>query len=510
MLCRRATAALARSARLNTRASLLASSATSTSSSRRWLTDFSRDARSFKMNGNYTNSGVDQLIDGLLQEQMSRPLDQPIFLQAVEEVVTSLKPLFAQHPMYLEILPVIIMPERCHLFAVPWVDDQGVQRVNHGYRVQFNQALGPYKGGLRFHPTVDLSVIKFLGFEQTFKNALTGLPIGSAKGGSDFDPKGRSNREVYKFCRSFMTQLFPYVGPDRDVPAGDIGVGAREIGYMYGQHKRITREFHGVLTGKGMGWGGSHIRPEATGYGLIYITDYMLNKKDDTLKGKRCLVSGSGNVAQFAAEKLLELGAKVLTFSDSNGTLFEPDGFTREQLDGIVALKTARGRCSEYTGLSKNGKYLPDQKPWDVPSEVDLAFPCATQNEVEATDVKTLLEKKCRGLFEGANMPSTNQAVELMQEAEHFVYIPGKAANAGGVAVSCLEMAQNSARLVWTREKVDRMLKEIMENIYDSCEREATALGNEGNIQLGANAAGFRRVADAMFQQGLVFHPDTY
>lgn len=503
MLCRKVLA-------LSRIAPCARAAALSSVASRRWMTDFSKDARSFGNNGNTSGTDVDELIDGLLREQMSRPLDQPIFLQAVEEVVTSLKPLFAKHPMYLEILPIIIVPERAHLFAVPWVDDQGVQRVNHGYRVQFNQALGPYKGGLRFHPTVDLSVIKFLGFEQTFKNALTGLPIGSAKGGSDFDPKGRSNKEVYKFCRSFMTQLFPYIGPDRDVPAGDIGVGAREIGYMYGQHKRITREFHGVLTGKGMGWGGSHIRPEATGYGLVYITDYMLHKRNDSLKGKRCLVSGSGNVAQFAAEKLLELGAKVLTLSDSNGTLYEPDGITREQLDGVVALKTARGRCSDYKGLSANGKYIPDKKPWDVPCEVDLAFPCATQNEVSATDAKTLIDKKCRGVFEGANMPSTNQAVEVMQEADHFVYIPGKAANAGGVAVSCLEMAQNSARLVWSREKVDGMLKNIMENIYDSCEREASALGDEGNLQLGANAAGFRRVADAMFQQGLVFHPDTY
>eukprot|EP01083_Nonionella_stella_P006041 17480_1 len=455
-----------------------------------------------------TEKQIDNLSENVLREIMSRPLDQPIFVQAVEEVVMSLKPLFIRHPTYLEVLPVMCMPEKCYLFQVPWIDDQSVQRVNHGYRVQFNQALGPYKGGLRFHPTVDLSVIKFLGFEQTFKNALTGLPIGSGKGGSDFDPKGKSNREVYKFCRAFMTQLFPHIGPDRDVPAGDIGVGNREIGYMYGQYKRLTREFHGVLTGKQVGWGGSHIRPEATGYGTVYIADHMLQCRGDTMKGKRCLVSGSGNVAQFAAEKLVELGAKVLTFSDSSGTVYEPDGFEGERLRGLVAAKIARRRCADYAESSPSATYFPGKRPWQCDLEVDLAFPCATQNEVNTDDAKALVKSKCKAVFEGANMPCTNQAVEVIME--NMMYIPGKAANAGGVAVSCLEMAQNSARLVWSREKVDRMLKEIMINIYNTCDEAAKELGDEGNIQLGANAAGFRRVADAMFQQGLVFHPDTY
>uniref|UniRef100_A0A6A7G0M4 Glutamate dehydrogenase n=3 Tax=Hirondellea gigas TaxID=1518452 RepID=A0A6A7G0M4_9CRUS len=460
--------------------------------------------------GCVSSQKIDTLTQNLLDEIMARPLEQPIFVQAVKEVITSLKPLFQRHPIYLEALPTICTPERSHLFQVPWVDDEGIQRINHGYRVQFNQALGPYKGGLRFHPTVDLSVIKFLAFEQTFKNALTGLPLGSAKGGSDFDPKGRSNREVYKFCRAFMTQLFPYIGPDRDVPAGDIGVGAREIGYMYGQYKRLTREFHGVLTGKQVGWGGSHIRPEATGYGLIYITDYMLRKKGGSLNGKRCAISGAGNVAQFAAEKLIELGAKVISFSDSDGTIYEADGFDKEGLQQIMALKSSRKRCSDYVNFSKTAKYFVGANPWSLETEIDFAFPCATQNEIGAEDAQNLINKGCKGLFEGANMPSTIEAVAVLQTCKDLVYIPGKAANAGGVAVSCLEMAQNSARMVWSREKVDRMLKEIMERIYDSCEEAAKDLQDEGNLQLGANAAGFRRVADAMFQQGLVFHPDTY
>ncbi|MES1919043.1 hypothetical protein MHBO_000917 [Bonamia ostreae] len=451
---------------------------------------------------------VEQLINALHQDMMSKPLDQPLFIQAVEEVITSIKPFLVRNPKYLELIPLLCVPEQVHMFQVPWVDDNSLQRVNLGYRVQFNHALGPYKGGLRFHKSVDLSVVKFLGFEQIFKNALTGLPIGGGKGGADFDPKGKSQREIFKFCKSFMNQLIHYIGPDKDVPAGDIGVGAREIGYMYGHYNRLSKVFHGSMTGKGLGWGGSHLRPEATGYGLIYITDCHLKHKNDSLENKRCLVSGSGNVAQFAAEKLLHLKAKVLTMSDSNGTLYNVNGFTEKQLEALAKLKDKRMRCKDLVEVFPEIQYYENETPWTIKKEADLAFPCATQNEINRQDAVNLVEMKCKGVFEGANMPSSVRAIYTYMN-NNIDYIPAKAANAGGVAVSCLEMAQNSARLVWKREKVDEMLKEIMQNIYVAISKKAEQLGHKGNLQLGANTVGFKRVADAMFQQGTVFRPDT-
>jgi len=460
-----------------------------------------------KKPGKERDRDIESLITALYQNIISAPLDQPLFIQAVEEVITSLKPFLKRNPKYLELIPLLCVPEQVHMFQVPWVDDNTIQRVNNGYRVQFNHALGPYKGGLRFHPSVDLSIIKFLGFEQVFKNALTGLPIGGGKGGADFDPKGKSRREIFKFCKSFMNQLIHYIGPDKDVPAGDIGVGSREIGYLYGQYKRLSKVFHGCLTGKSLGWGGSNLRPEATGYGLIYITNCHLKHQNDTLKNKRCLVSGSGNVAQFAAEKLLHFEAKVITMSDSNGTIYAKDGFTKEQLKKLTELKDRRKRCYELLDSFPELEYFENGTPWSIEKEADLAFPCATQNEIQSKDAVTLVEMGCKGVFEGANMPCSNRAIKMLMD-NNVSYLPGKAANAGGVAVSCLEMAQNSARLVWPREKVDRMLQGIMENIYEASAKAAKDMGHEGNFQMGANTVGFKRVGDAMFQQGIVFHPD--
>lgn len=450
---------------------------------------------------------MDSQISGLLKKVAHRDPDQPEFLQAVEEVLDSLKPLFKKEPQYLSIVEAICEPERVITFRVPWIDDQGVQRINRGYRVQFNQALGPYKGGLRFHPTVTLSVIKFLGFEQIFKNALTTLPIGGGKGGSDFDPKGKSNLEMYRFCQSFMTELNRHIGPDRDVPAGDIGVGAREIGYLFGQYKRLRAEQQGVLTGKGTLWGGSNIRPEATGYGVLYVTKHMVEGFGESLEGKKLLISGSGNVATFAAEKAIEFGAKVLTLSDSSGYIYEPEGFTKEQLHKVMEIKARRGRCKEYS--SGTSKYVEGKKPWS--EKADIAIPCATQNEINEEAAKALTENGCQFVVEGANMPSTNEAVKVFRSTNGFKgFFPAKAANAGGVAVSALEMAQNSARLSWTREEVDSKLQQIMKNIYDNCKNTSEDLGYPNDFQLGANAAGFKKVADAMWQQGQVFSPSTY
>ena len=394
----------------------------------------------------------------------------------------------------------MVEPERVLMFRVPWKDDQGNFQVNRGFRIEMNSAIGPYKGGLRFHPSVNLSILKFLAFEQVFKNSLTGLPMGGGKGGSDFDPKGKSDNEIMSFCQSFMTELARHIGPDTDVPAGDIGVGGREIGYMFGQYKRLRNEFTGVLTGKGIEWGGSLIRPEATGYGSVYFAENMLQHKNDSLAGKTCVVSGSGNVAQYTIEKLLELGAKPVTASDSSGFVHDPDGFTQEKLAFLMELKNVkRGRIKEYA--DKFGvMYYEGQKPWGI--SCDCAFPSATQNEITAEDAATLLDNGCALISEGANMPSTPEAISKYLEAK-ILYAPGKASNAGGVAVSGLEMSQNSLRLSWTREEVDVRLKQIMAGIHESCIKYGTE-GDFVNYVKGANVAGFVKVADAMLAQGLV------
>ncbi|KAJ1821980.1 hypothetical protein LPJ56_003150 [Coemansia sp. RSA 2599] len=431
-----------------------------------------------------------------------RDPEQKEFLQAVDEVFESLAPVFEKDPKYLEAFERLVEPERQIVFRVPWIDDNGVQQVNRGFRVQMSSALGPYKGGLRFHPTVNLSVIKFLAFEQTFQDSLTTLMMGAGKGGSDFDPRGRSDREVMAFCQSFMTELHRHIGADTDVPAGDINVGAREIGYLFGQYKRLANNFTGVLTGKDLRWGGSLIRPEATGYGCVYFAQNYLAHKGESLKGKRCVVSGSGNVAQYTAEKLLQLGAVPITFSDSNGYVLEPNGFTQEQIDHVMELKNVkRVRISEYCAFSETAQYFPGKKPWEV--SADLAFPSATQNEIDEEDAKQLVANGVKGVFEGANMPSTNEAIEVYKSAS-VMFGPAKAANAGGVAVSGLEMAQNSQRLQWTREEVDAQLERIMKDIFDNSLAAAQKYSLKDDIQAGANIAGFLKVADAMIQQGCV------
>lgn len=424
------------------------------------------------------------------------------FHQAVREVVESVIPFIEENAKYQKekILERLIEPERVIMFRVPWLDDQGEIQINRGYRIEMNSAIGPYKGGLRFHPSVNLGILKFLAFEQVFKNSLTTLPMGGGKGGSDFDPKGKSDNEVMKFCQSFMTELERHIGPNTDVPAGDIGVGGREIGYMFGQYKRLRNEFTGVLTGKGLNWGGSLIRPEATGYGCVYFVEEMLKTKGESLKGKVCAVSGSGNVAQYTVEKLLLLGAKVVTLSDSNGYIYDEGGIDRKELNCVMELKNVRrGRIKECTNEFKC-KYFENQKPWGV--ECDIAFPSATQNEINESDAKTLVKNNCMAIGEGANMPTTPEGVRVFQKAK-ILYAPGKAANAGGVAISGLEMSQNSLRLSWTREEVDRKLHEIMVAIHEQC----VAYGKEGsyvNYVNGANIAGFVKVADAMIDQGLV------
>ncbi|MBN2634647.1 MAG: NADP-specific glutamate dehydrogenase [Prolixibacteraceae bacterium] len=425
------------------------------------------------------------------------------FHQAVQEVVESLMPFIEENPKYKQakILERMVEPERVIMFRVPWVDDNGDIQVNRGFRVQMNSAIGPYKGGLRFHPTVNLGILKFLAFEQVFKNSLTSLPMGGGKGGSDFDPKRKSDREIMSFCQSFMTELQRFIGSDTDVPAGDIGVGGREIGFLFGQYKRIRNEFTGVLTGKSLEWGGSLIRPEATGYGAVYFAQEMLSTRNIDIKGKVALVSGSGNVSQYATEKLIELGAKVVTLSDSDGFIHDPEGITREKLDYVMNLKNIRrGRIKEYA--EKYGvEYFEGKTPWGI--ACDMAFPCATQNEINEEDAKTLIENKCFLVSEGANMPSTNDAVEVFLNAK-ILYGPGKAANAGGVATSGLEMSQNAMRLPWTREEVDAKLHDIMVNIHKTCVKYGTEADGTINYVKGANIGGFIKVADSMIAQGFV------
>lgn len=430
--------------------------------------------------------------------------DQPEFLQAVKEVLETLECVVKKMPQ-LEahaVLERCVEPERIIMFRVCWTDDKGKIQVNRGYRVQFNGAIGPFKGGLRFHPSVNLSILKFLGFEQVFKNSLTTLPMGGAKGGSDFDPHGKSDGEVMRFCQAFMSELQRHIGADTDVPAGDIGVGAREIGYLFGQFKRLRNEFSGVLTGKGRTYGGSLIRPEATGYGLVYFAENMLAVQAQNLKGKTCAVSGSGNVAQFAAEKLIACGARVLTLSDSSGFIYDKDGIDETKLSYVKQLKNVeRGRISEYVKKYPSAEFTQNARPWTVP--VDCAFPCATQNEMDETNAQTLVQNGVKLVAEGANMPCTPEAVQTFQKAG-VLFAPGKASNAGGVAVSGLEMSQNSMRYSWTREEVDAKLKTIMKDIHDNAYEAAERFGIKGNYVAGANIAGFLKVAEAMIAQGVI------
>ena len=432
---------------------------------------------------------------------------EPEFLEAAKMVLISIEPVVeANEELYRKnsLLERLVEPERIITFRVPWVDDRGQQHVNLGYRVQFNSAIGPYKGGLRFHPTVNQSILKFLGFEQIFKNSLTGLPIGGGKGGADFDPKGKSDAEVMRFCQSFMTELYKYIGPDRDVPAGDIGVGGREVGYLYGQYKRLTTQYQGVLTGKGLTFGGSLARTEATGYGVVYIVNEMVKAAGRTLEGTTVVVSGSGNVAQYAIEKAQQLGAKVVTCSDSNGYIYDPDGINLDVVKDIKQIR--RGRISEYVREVPAAQYVAGEKPWGV--ACDIALPCATQNEISGAAAQTLIDNGCWCVGEGANMPCDPDAVHLYektrQEKGFFLYMPGKASNAGGVAVSALEMSQNSERLSWTFEEVDQRLQTIMADIYKKTADAAARYGYEGNFEVGSNIAGFEKVAEAMLAQGCV------
>jgi len=442
-------------------------------------------------------------VKGVYEQVVRRNAGESEFLQAVKEVLDSIVPVLDRCPQYVEakIPDRIVEPERQLMFRVPWADGRGEVQVNRGFRFEFNSALGPYKGGLRFHPTVNQSILKFLGFEQVFKNSLTTLPMGGGKGGSDFDPKGKSDGEVMRFCQSFMTELSKHIGADTDVPAGDIGVGGREIGFMFGQYKRLRNEFVGVFTGKALNWGGSLIRTEATGYGCVYFAEEMLKTKGDSFEGKVCTVSGSGNVAQYTVEKLNQLGARAVTLSDSNGTIYDPDGIDSEKLAFVLELKNVkRGRIKEYA--DKFGcEYMQGKNPWGV--KCDCAFPSATQNEINAEDAKTLLKNGCRLVAEGANMPSTPEATEAFI-GHKILYGPAKAANAGGVATSGLEMSQNSIRLAWSREEVDEKLHNIMVAIHKQCFEAAEEYGQPGNLMTGANIAGFVKVADAMLDQGLV------
>jgi len=446
---------------------------------------------------------VNIIIQSAYEQVLKRNPGEVEFHQAVKEVLDCLGPVLEKHPEYVDakIIDRIVEPERQIMFRVPWQDDKGNVQVNRGFRFEFNSAIGPYKGGLRFHPTVNASILKFLGFEQVFKNALTTLPMGGGKGGADFNPKGKSDNEVMRFCQSFMTELFRHIGPDSDVPAGDIGVGGREIGYLFGQYKRLRNEFTGVLTGKGLNWGGSLIRPEATGYGCVYFAEEMLKTRGESFEGKLCTVSGSGNVAQYTAEKLNQLGAKVVSLSDSNGTIYDPDGIDDEKLAFVLELKNIRrGRIKEYADKFKV-EYKADVRPWGI--KCDCAFPSATQNEIDTDDAKTLLKNGCILVAEGANMPSTPEAIE-QYISNKILYGPAKAANAGGVATSGLEMSQNSMRLSWTREEVDERLHNIMIAIHKQCYDAAEEYGQPDNLVMGANIASFVKVADAMLDQGLV------
>jgi glutamate dehydrogenase (NADP+) len=450
------------------------------------------------------------MTDNIIEQVKQKDPNEREFHQAVTEVVESIKPALDQNPLYRsqKILERLVEPERVILFRVPWVDDHGQIQVNRGFRIEMNSAIGPYKGGLRFHPSVNLGILKFLAFEQVFKNALTTLPMGGGKGGSDFDPKGKSDNEVMRFCQSFMAELFRHIGPNTDVPAGDIGVGAREIGYLFGMYKKLANEFTGVLTGKSLNWGGSLIRPEATGYGSVYFASEMLATRQESIEGKSCLVSGSGNVAQYTAEKLIDMGGKVLTLSDSSGYIFDGAGIDRQKLKFIMTLKNVRrGRIKEYTDKYPDAVYTPvdpdmDHNPlWD--HKADLAFPSATQNEINGVDAKNLVKNGVKLVSEGANMPTTIEGIDLILDAG-LLYGPGKAANAGGVSVSGLEMTQNSMRLSWTREEVDTRLKMIMKSIHETCLAASSRYGRPGNYLIGANIAGFIKVVDAMLDQGVV------
>lgn len=443
-------------------------------------------------------------IKGFMDLVKQRNQHEPEFLQAVEEVAETVIPYIVSQEIYngKNILLRMVEPERVIMFRVPWIDDSGEIIVNRGFRIQMNSAIGPYKGGLRFHPSVNLSILKFLAFEQVFKNALTTLPMGGGKGGSDFDPKGKSNDEIMRFCHSFMAELCRHIGANTDIPAGDIGVGAREIGFLFGMYKKVRNEFTGVLTGKGMSWGGSLIRPEATGYGTVYFAQSMLKTRDDTLNGKTITVSGSGNVAQYACEKATQLGAKVVTLSDSSGYIYDEEGINADKLAFVMDLKNVkRGRIKEYVEKYPNAKFVAGKKPWGV--KCDVAMPCATQNEVDGDDAKTLLSNGCYVISEGANMPSKPEAVVAFQKAK-ILYAPGKASNAGGVATSGLEMSQNSLRINWTREEVDERLKKIMADIHDSCIEFGKQENGYIDYVTGANIAGFVKVADAMLAQGVV------
>lgn len=447
---------------------------------------------------------MEQKINEFLDLVKQRNGHEPEFLQAVKEVAETVIPYIEENDVYKgkNILLRMVEPERVIMFRVPWVDDNGEIQVNRGYRIEMNSAIGPYKGGLRFHPSVNLSILKFLAFEQVFKNSLTTLPMGGGKGGSDFDPKGKSDNEVMRFCQSFMTELYRHIGPNTDVPAGDIGVGAREIGYMFGMYKKLKNEFTGVLTGKGLSWGGSLIRPEATGYGNVYFAENMLQTRGESVKGKNVVISGSGNVAQYAAEKVLHMGGKVLTMSDSSGYVYDKDGINEDKLAFIMELKNVkRGRISEYAEKYPSAEFFAGQKPWGVPC--DIALPCATQNELDGEDAKQLVNNGCICVSEGANMPSTPEAIEVFQEAK-ILFAPGKASNAGGVATSGLEMTQNALRYNWTREEVDAKLGQIMKDIHESAVKYGKEKDGYINYVKGANIAGFVKVADAMIAQGVV------
>jgi len=443
------------------------------------------------------------LVAEVLEVVRKRNPNEPEFLQAVTEVLESIRPVVERHKKYRDgkILERLVEPERLIQFRVPWINDKGQIQVNRGFRVQMNSALGPYKGGLRFHPTVCASIIKFLAFEQVFKNSLTGLPMGGGKGGADFDPKGKSDIEVMRFCQSFMTELFRHVGPHTDVPAGDIGVGGREIGYLFGQYKRLANEFTGVLTGKRLNWGGSLMRPEATGYGAVYFAQEMLKTRNETIEVKVCTVSGAGNAAQFTVEKLIDCGAKPITMSDSSGLIYDKNGITEEKLAFIKSIKNVRrGRIAEYAKKFR-AKYVAGQRPWGI--KCDCAFPCATQNEITAEDARKLVENGCYLVSEAANMPTVPAGMDLFVEKK-ILFGPGKAANAGGVATSGLEMSQNSMRLPWPRQEVDARLRHIMSTIFKNAWETAAEYGHPGNLFVGANIAGFVKVADAMLDQGVV------